>query len=83
MTERLDDAKMIRGLRRWPGETLCVKKYARGDEPKGVMGYSAFGVMTQPAKDGRQIVVYLREDFVRTMTYQTVEDMLEAGWVVD
>ncbi len=83
MDERFDDAKMLRDKRRWPGETLCVKKYARGDEPRGFAGYSAFGVVTQPAKDGRQIVIYLREDFVRTMTYETVEDMLEAGWVVD
>lgn len=86
--EQFDDAKMIRGEQRWGGETLCLKKRPLPGEPRPPMGYTAFGIITQPAKDGRTIVVYLRgdgkhADFARTKYYSTVEEMLAAGWVVD
>lgn len=72
--------QMLTGERQWSGETCCMKKYPRGDEKPSFMGYVAFGVVTRP---GAPVVIYLREDFVRTMEYATVDEAILAGWVVD
>lgn len=73
-------AAMIRDENRWPGETLCLKRKAREGEKNGVMGYAAFGVITTSRPP---LIVYLREDFVREERFDSVEDLLAAGWVVD
>lgn len=86
--EAFDDAKMMRGEQQWGGDTLCLKKRPLAGEKPGAMGYTAFGVITQAAKDGRTIVVYLRgdgkhADWARTKSYQTVDALLVDGWIVD
>jgi hypothetical protein len=72
--------EMLRDKRTWSGETLCLKKYPRGEEKPGVMGYAAFGIVTTTRLP---LVIYLREDFVRTMTYDSIDAAIAAGWVVD
>lgn len=81
--ETFDDAKIIRGEQRWGSDTLCLKKRPVGDEKPSIMGYTAFGVITQPARKGQQITIYLQPDFLKFDAYMTVEDMLAAGWIVD
>jgi hypothetical protein len=76
----IGDAVMIRDPNRWPGETLCLKKRPKEGEKTGVMGYSAYGVITTP---DLPITIYLRPDFIAAVKYNSVEELLAAGWLVD
>jgi hypothetical protein len=79
------DREIIGNRSRWPGETICIKKYPRGDEPTGFMGYAAFGVMTSLRLP---IIIFLRgdteaDDFKTTIEYPSLDAMFDAGWVAD
>lgn len=77
----LDDKSMIQTESLWPGETLCLKKMLKeGEQQKGIFPYSAYGVITQgrPPYD-----VYLRPEFGKVERYNSVEELLAAGWIVD
>jgi hypothetical protein len=83
MEEQFSDKKFIEGGE-W--ETCCLKKLPTGDEKPGMMGYTAFGVLVSPRPP---MLVYLRasgpkgRDFENVMEYDTVDAMLEDGWIVD
>jgi len=79
------DELFILDDRRWHGETLCVKKYPTGDEEARFMGCSAFGVITSSREP---VTVWLRgenplDDFKRQVHYDTHDQMMDDGWVVD
>jgi hypothetical protein len=76
-------AEMLSSAAKWPGGALCVKKYPRGDEKAGFMGYAAFGVVTVPFREGRRLVVYLRPNLETFQTYDSVDAAIADGWVVD
>jgi hypothetical protein len=76
-----DDKKMILSESDWPGDTLCLKKRPKpGEATKGVMGYSAFGILTNSRAP---FIVLLRPDFEKTMNYDSVDELLADGWIVD
>lgn len=78
--DQLSDAQMIANKRMWPGETLCMKKQPKPGEKVGVMGYSEFGVITT---NKLPIIIYLRPNFVREQKYDSIEALLDDGWIVD
>jgi hypothetical protein len=71
---------MVLNPNTWSGEMLCMKKRPKAGEPVGVMGYSTFGVITAARLP---IVIYLRENFVETMTYNSLDELIADGWIVD
>lgn len=75
------DAQMISNERLWPGETLCLKKRpTKPDEKVGVIGYSAFGVITNSRLP---LIVYLQPNFITEKRYESIQDLLDDGWIVD
>lgn len=82
MSEKIEQEtiRMVHRTGAWPGETLCLKKYPRGDEKPGIMGYSEFGVLTSGSLP---LVVYLRPNYTREMKYDSAEALVADGWVVD
>lgn len=82
MQDRFVDKDFILGGR-W--ETCCLKQRPKDGEPKPATGYVAYGVITSSRPP---ITVYLRgedpkDDFRRTKSYETVDDLLQDGWIVD
>lgn len=80
MEHLVSDAMMIANMRCWPGETLCMKKRPKPGEQVGVMGYSAFGVI---ANNRLPIIVYLQPNFIEEQHYDSIEALLNDGWIVD
>lgn len=76
----LSDKQMIQAESMWPGETLCLKKKPTGEEKAGVMGYSMFGVIVTSEEP---ISIYLQPDFAAVRTYDTIDELLADGWMVD
>lgn len=73
---------MMTNPRRWPGETLCLK---RPREAITAEFSERYGVITS---NQEPVVVYLRgeteeDDFKRTKIYDTFDELIEDGWVVD
>lgn len=79
------EIQMITDRSTWPGDTLCLKKRSTGNEKAGVMGYSAFGVLTA---DRAPFTVWLRgkggaADFKHAKVYSTLDALIADGWMVD
>lgn len=80
------DREAIRRFRFSSGDcALCLKRYAAEGEKTRIMGYAAYGVITNVSLP---IVIFLRgdtpaEDFSETVSYETLDAMFDAGWVVD
>ena len=74
-----DDREFITNGR-WSGQTCCLKKRPKSGEKTGVMGYSDFGVITRhrPPYD-----IYRQEDGSLAAHYETIDELLEDGWIVD
>lgn len=83
MTEenRCSEASMILNERNWPGETLCLKKRpTNSGEKVDVMGYTAFGILTNSRLP---LIVYLRPNFIQEQRYPSIDALLNDGWIVD
>lgn len=73
--KQFDDREFIL---RGDWQTCCVKK-------RGVKDYDAFGVLVNTREP---VEIYLRgddpaDDFKAVKKYDTVDDMLSDGWIVD
>ncbi len=64
---------------RWSGQTCCLKKRPKPGEKAGVTGYSDFGIITNNLFP----IDVWRDDGSLAGNYKTIDDLLEAGWIVD
>lgn len=78
--DRKAEAQIISDERSWSGETLCLKRLPKPGEKTGVMGYAAFGIITSSQLP---ISVWLRPNFAREQLYDTVDALLDDGWITD
>ncbi len=77
---REKELRLIKNRYLWPGETLCMKRKPREGEKPGPFGYVAYGIITNNQPPLR---VYLQPDFVSEENFDSAEEMLDAGWMVD
>lgn len=78
--EREQELQLIKNMKRWPGWALCMKKRPKPSEKTGIMGYSAFGIITTSQLP---LVIYLQPEFDTEVRYNTIEEALDDGWMVD
>lgn len=77
---KYDEMEMILNSRLWPGDTLCLKKRPKPGETTGFTGYSKFGILTNSQLP---LTIYLRPNFLSEERYNSVDELLADGWVVD
>lgn len=78
--DKAQEARMIKTPSAWPGETLCLKKRPKEGEKSGIMGYTEYGILTN---NQLPLIVYLQPNFVVERRYDTVDALLDDGWIVD
>ena len=79
MEEQFSDREFITNGR-WSGQTCCLKKRAKPGEKAGFTGYADFGVITT---NRAPYDVWRQEDGSLAGHYETIDALLEAGWLVD
>jgi hypothetical protein len=80
ITREMDRA-MIADSSRWPIEGFLHLKKRTKDLKPGANNYEAFGVVEETSTP--PIVVYLRPGLIETMSYDTIDALLDDGWIVD
>lgn len=78
--EWIDDKELILNRAKWPGETLCMKRRGKEGEKVGVMGYAAFGVLTN---NRAPFIIYIEPNYIKEQKYNSIDEMLADNWMVD
>lgn len=74
-----NDRDFILNSREWSGDCCCLKKRPLPGEEVPGMGYTDYGVITT----SRFPLDVWRRDGTLAARYNTVDELLEAGWIVD
>jgi hypothetical protein len=77
----MTDEEMIKNKSAWPGETLCLKKrLLPGEVRNSSFGYTTFGVILD---NQFPISILIQPDFAEEYSYNTLDNLLADGWIVD